>query len=60
MVPLLKTADSKEVYLRREALPLMGNGVISLGLKTVRKIRIRFIFLFEFQLKNPADFCMIN
>lgn len=30
----VKNSDGKEVYLRREELPLMGNGVISLGLKT--------------------------
>lgn len=31
----VKNSDSKEVYLRRDELPLMGgNGVISLGLKT--------------------------
>jgi predicted component of type VI protein secretion system len=30
----IKTSDGKDVYLRREALPLMGNGVISLGVNT--------------------------
>ena len=30
----VKNSDNKEVYLRREALPLMGNGRISLGSKT--------------------------
>ena len=31
---IVKSSDGKEVYLRREELPLMGYGVISLGLKT--------------------------
>ena len=30
----IKTGDGKEVYLRREALPLLGNGIISLGVNT--------------------------
>lgn len=30
----VKYDDGKEVYLRREELPLMGNGVISLGVNT--------------------------
>ena len=33
----VKNSDGKEVYLRREELPLMGNGVISLGLKTYQE-----------------------
>ena len=28
----VKNSDGKEVYLRREELPLIGSGVISLGL----------------------------
>jgi class 3 adenylate cyclase len=33
----VKSSDGKEVYLRREELPLVGDGVISLGMKADNK-----------------------
>jgi hypothetical protein len=40
----VKNSDSKEVYLGREALPLMGNGVISLGSKTAQENQHQIYF----------------
>jgi adenylate cyclase len=41
----VQTQDGKEVYLRREGLPLWGKGVISLG-KTVAEERDHLIYFF--------------
>jgi adenylate cyclase len=41
---IVKNSDGKEVYLRREELPLMGNGVISMGLKTDQEEPLQIYF----------------
>lgn len=40
----VKAGDGKEIYLRREALPLLGDGVISLGINTSQENPHQILF----------------